>query len=194
MNKHIVKHLLLLLSITLSACSISPVNIDTLNADKSYADFKGISLNVGEPAPAFSLPNAKGEPVSLSDFNNNQPVLLLFYRGEWCAYCVDQLDNYQTLLPELEKYNIQLIAISPDDVATTKHTQRKFGQNYIFLSDSDLTITQKYGIGNNKNLPHPALFLIDIKGNLQWYYASTNHKVRPTAEQVEEIIGVLYKK
>jgi peroxiredoxin len=194
MNKSAYNCCLLLLSISLSACTISPVNTDTLNATKSYADFEGISLVINKPAPVFSLPDADGKMVSLKDFNNSKPVLLLFYRGDWCAYCVDQLDNYQALLPELKRYNIQLIAISPDSVATIKHTQRKFGQDYIFLSDIDLEVIKKYGVGNNKDLPHPALFLIGIQGDLKWYYASTDHKVRPTAEQVEEIIREFYKK
>jgi len=178
-----------------SACSISPVKPETLNTQKSYADFTGIRVNVDELAPDFSLPDAQGQLVSLRDYQNKGAVLLLFYRGEWCPYCMDQLDNYQALLPELKKYNIQLLAISPDPIASLQNTKRKFGQNYIFLSDAGLQATNKYGIGNEKSLPHPALFLIDKKGILKWYYASTDHKVRPTADQVETIIkGVFSKK
>ena len=189
---HVIFSLMLMLSIT--ACNISPVNVDTLNADKSYADFEGVNLKVGALAPDFSLPDSKGKKVSLQSFINKQSALLLFYRGEWCPYCVDQLDNYQALLPELKKYNIQLLAISPDDTSTIENTQRRFGQSYIFLSDKDLAVTRQYGIGNTKNLPHPALFLIDKKGVLRWYYASTDHKVRPTADQVEQIINQIFSK
>jgi len=188
--------LLIIMSTTFFAtgCSISPVESGTINADKSYADFKGVSAIVDEPTPDFSLPDAEGKLVSLQDFKNKSPVLLLFYRGEWCPYCMDQLDNYQALLPELEKHNIQLLAISPDRVASLQNTKRRFGQNYIFLSDADLQVTNKYGIGNKKSLPHPALFLIDKKGVLKWYYASTDHKVRPTADQVEKIIQKIFAK
>lgn len=177
-----------------AACSISPVKPETLDTQKSYADFTGINVNVGELAPEFSLPDAKEKFVSLKDYRNKGAVLLLFYRGEWCPYCMDQLDNYQALLPELEKHNIQLIAISPDPVASLKNTNRQFGQNYIFLSDADLQATNSYGIGNKKSLPHPSLFLIDKKGILKWYYASTDHKVRPTADQVESIIKKIFSK
>jgi len=177
-----------------TACSISPVKPETLDTQKSYADFTGINVNVGSLAPDFSLPNAQGQLVSLRDHQNKDAVLLLFYRGEWCPYCMDQLDNYQALLPELEKHNIQLIAISPDPVASLQNTKRRFGQNYIFLSDVNLQATNKYGIGNEKNLPHPSLFLIDKKGILKWYYASTDHKARPTADQVESIIRKVFSK
>ena len=120
--------------------------------------------------------------------------MLLFYRGDWCPYCVDQLTDYQTLLPELEKYNIQLLAISPDKLASVENTQRKFGQSYVFLSDKNLKATRQYGIGNQKNLPHPALFLIDKQGKLVWYYASKDHEARPSSAQVEAIIQKLFKK
>jgi len=56
------------------------------------------------------------------------------------------------------------------------------------MSDEDLVVTRQYDIGNEKNLPHPALFLIDRQGNLIWYYASRGFKVCPTASQVEAII------
>ena len=82
----------------------------------------------------------------------------------------------------------------PNDVSTTNNTQRRSGQRYLFLSDKSLEVPRQYGIGNAKNLPHPALFLIDKKGKLKWYYASTNHKVRPTADQVEQIIEKIFSK
>ncbi|VAW53239.1 hypothetical protein MNBD_GAMMA06-2016 [hydrothermal vent metagenome] len=175
-------------------CSISPVEPSTLDANKSYTDFKGVNAKVGEPAPVFSLPDADGKLISLQDFQNKKPVMLLFYRGEWCAYCMDQLDNYQALLPELEKHDIQLLAISPDPAAGLQNTKKRFGQSYIFLSDIDLNTTKKYGIGNAKDLPHPALFLIDKEGTLRWYYASTDFRIRPTAEQVEKIIQDVFSK
>jgi len=160
----------------LVACSISPVDEKTLSADTPYADFTGIELELNQPAPDFRLLSGSGEMVSLSDFKNSQAVLILFYRGEWCAYCMDQLDNYQALLPELEKYEVQLLAISPDEKSALQSTRRRFGQRYIFLSDADLTVAGRYNVGNDKNLPHPSLFLI------------ASHKVRPTASQVEAII------
>ena len=147
---------------------------------------------MNQPAPPFSLPSGDGKQVSLADFKGKQAVLILFYRGNWCPYCMDQLDNYQALLPELEKYKIQLIAVSTDNKSSIKNTSRQFGQKYIFLSGEDLVVTRQYGIGNEKNLPHPALFLIDRQGNLIWYYASRDFKVRPTASQVEAIIKATF--
>jgi len=188
MLQKIIGLLFLTVSLLLAGCSISPVDEKTLSADTPYADFSGIELELNQPAPGFSLLSGSGEMLSLSDFKAKQAVLILFYRGEWCAYCMDQLDDYQALLPELEKYNVQLLAISPDGQSAIQSTRRRFGQKYIFLSDEALVVAAKYNVGNDKNMPHPSLFLIDREGRLIWYYASTSHKVRPTARQVEAII------
>jgi hypothetical protein len=41
------------------------------------------ALRVGEPPPAFTLPDASGRPVSLADYRGQKPVVLVFYRGYW---------------------------------------------------------------------------------------------------------------
>lgn len=41
------------------------------------------ALRLGEPAPAFTLTDAAGRPVSLADYRSKKPVLLVFYRGYW---------------------------------------------------------------------------------------------------------------
>src|SRR5579883_2130485 len=45
------------------------------------------SLKEGEQAPDFTLPDAFGHSVTLSEFLKRGPVVLTFYRGEWCPYC-----------------------------------------------------------------------------------------------------------
>jgi len=43
----------------------------------------GAAVRVGAPAPDFTLPDAKGRPVSLAEFRGKKPVVLVFYRGYW---------------------------------------------------------------------------------------------------------------
>jgi peroxiredoxin len=180
--------LLLIFLLALTACGYSPVKEDTVSADRSYSDFTGVKAQVGQPAPDFTLNDGAGNPIALSSYQGQQAALVLFYRGDWCPYCIGQLEDYQSLLPLLQKYDIQLLAISPDDQATTQNTQRKFGQDYLFLSDKDLSVTRNYGIRSAENLPHPALFLVDKEGVLRWYYTSQDYKTRPSPEQVERVL------
>ena len=182
-----------LLTITLSACAVQPVPDNTISAEKSFSDFSGVKVSVGQSMPDFTLPDGEGHPVSLSRFRGRQPVLLLFYRGDWCPYCISQLEDFQNLLPVLDDYNIQLLAISPDNEATTKNTSRRFGQSYIFLSDIDRKLTSELGIRSNENLPHPSLFIVATDGTLLWYYAHQDHKTRPSSRQMKQLLDKLFK-
>ncbi len=70
-------------------------------------------LRIGELAPDFTLPNAKGEPVRLSERLTRGPVVLSFYRGAWCPYCNLQLRGLQQSLPAFKRLGAQLIAVTP---------------------------------------------------------------------------------
>lgn len=186
----------LCLSSFIVACSISPVvqrHIDT-----SYSDLTTNKLAEGNQPLYFSLPDSSGKQISLKQELAENNVLLLFYRGEWCPYCIDQLDGLQAVLPELQQYNVKLIAISPDDEATIQNTKRKFGQNYTFLSDKNLTASQLYGITKNEKLPHPAVYLIskqnsDKKSKIEWMYVSKDHTKRPSGKQLLEKAKAVFK-
>jgi cytochrome oxidase Cu insertion factor (SCO1/SenC/PrrC family) len=53
---------------------------------KDGADLAPTDLNrikVGQPAPDFTLEDASGRPLALSDFRDKKTVVLVFYRGYW---------------------------------------------------------------------------------------------------------------
>jgi hypothetical protein len=56
---------------------------------------------VGQLAPTFTLPDALGAPIALANLLKEQPVVIAFYRGQWCPYCDLQLRAYQEVLPQI---------------------------------------------------------------------------------------------
>src|SRR5271155_4894682 len=70
-------------------------------------------LAVGDRAPDFTLPDALGRPVSLSGLLSRGPVVVSFYRGEWCPYCNLQLRAMQAALSNFHELGASLVAISP---------------------------------------------------------------------------------
>ncbi len=70
-------------------------------------------LKVGDKAPDFTLSNAHGQYRTLSEMLKKGPVIINFYRGEWCPYCNDQLAIFQENLPQITEKGAQLVAISP---------------------------------------------------------------------------------
>jgi len=157
---------------------------------KSYSDlnasFKKLSLE--EVVPTFTLPDTDGKPVSLTDLYQNKAVAIIFYRGDWCPYCIDQLGTIAAVLPEIEAQGVQVVAITPDKQASMQNTQRRFGQSFIFLSDPKAKVLKEYGVARANNLPHPAVYLVDKGGKLVWFYSSTDYKKRPNGEQLLAVI------
>lgn len=181
----------------LSGCSIAPAQPEHLKV--SYTDLAENKLSEGSAPPDFQLPDGQGNDISLSEVLAQNHVMLIFYRGEWCPYCIDQLDSLQALLPELVKYKMRLVAISPDKSSAVLNTQRRFGQDYLFLSDSELVATGAYGLASDKELPHPAVFLLEqapspASSRIMWMYASTDHKTRPTGQQLKQKVADLFTK
>src|SRR5260370_16823201 len=71
------------------------------------------ALKVGEKAPSFTLPDALGRQVSLAGLLQQGPVVVTFYRGEWCPYCNLTLHPYPHSLPHIKDFHPILIATSP---------------------------------------------------------------------------------
>lgn len=195
--KVIIRIVGILLSLLIVACSISPVKEETLTS--SFSDVEGVMALENDHWIDFSLPDSKGKSVTLSDVLQQNHVLLMFYRGEWCPYCIDQLGSIERVLPQLANYDVKVVAVSVDPVVALENTRRQFTTDYLFLSDADLSVTKQYGIGNTQDLPHPAVFLINRQTStdepeLLWYYVSEDYKKRPTGEQLLEKVESLLKK
>ena len=182
------RYCLALFSIALLAgCDNAPVPDAALQSSSVHSDV-ALPVALGQPAPDFTAVDANGNPVQLSAFRGQQAVMLLFYRGGWCPFCVSHLDDIQALFPSLAQYNVQLLAISPDDAEASAKLAGKFEQPYVFVSDAGLAITDLYGIRRDEALPHPAVFLVDRQGNIAWYYVGEDYKQRPSSAQLEQVI------
>ena len=65
----------------------------------------------GQQAPAFTLPDAMGQPVALTNLLQAGPVVLVFYRGNWCPYCSVQLRAYNQALSQFQAHGATLVAV-----------------------------------------------------------------------------------
>ena len=94
-------------------------------------------LKVGEIAPDFSLLNAFGKNVKLSEQLKEGSVVLAFYRGAWCPFCNIELNALQSSLPYFKKYNATLIAVTPQKPDKSKEQLEKAEYTFEVLSDLD---------------------------------------------------------
>jgi peroxiredoxin len=104
------------------------------------------ALGVGDKAVDFDLPMAEGTNVRLSEMLAVGPVVVTFYRGNWCPYCDRQLQGLQQVLLDLHSAGAQLVAISPEVSEQALATQRKDHLAFPLLCDKGNAVARQYGI------------------------------------------------
>ena len=187
-----IKHcaLLAFALMLLSACDNAPAPEQAIISEGGYTDVASVKLETGKVAPDFNLQSLNGDWVQLSELRGNK-VLMIFYRGHWCPFCVGHLQDIQTMLPELEKRGYQVLAISPDDATDMQKMADRMDRPYQFLSDAGLKVSDLYGIRKDEELPHPAMILLDGQGIVEWFYIGEDYQTRPSADQLKQILDRL---
>src|SRR5207253_1224408 len=103
-------------------------------------------LREGTLAPDFTLPDVHGRAVTLSALLGQGPVVLTFYRGEWCPYCNLQLRAYETILPQIRELGVSLVAVSPQTPDQSLTTTEQKGLTFPVLSDAGNEFARRYGL------------------------------------------------
>ena len=80
----------------------------------SALDIVEKALKVGDKAPEFELLAHDGEPRKLTDYLQDGPLVLTFYRGIWCPYCNLQLAAYNERIEEIKAAGANLVAVTPE--------------------------------------------------------------------------------
>lgn len=188
--------------------------------EKSLADFKTSfdpksTIQVGDALPPFTLPNAVGQEVSSADLLAKGPLLITFYRGEWCPFCNIALHHLQSNLPQFEAKGVTLVAISPELPNTSLTTTEKHALKFPVLSDVGNKFARQLGIvwkqpdslrsvfakfGNDLSkrngddsleVPVPATFLVDQKGVVRNAFVDPDYMKRLEPETALEWIDKL---
>ena len=103
-------------------------------------------LDVGDAAPDFTLPDHRGRPVTLSDRLQHGPVVLSFYRGDWCPVCNLELQALQANLAEIERRGASLLAVSPQPADTSGAFADRLELAFDVLSDVDQDVARAYAL------------------------------------------------
>ncbi|HXM64103.1 MAG TPA: peroxiredoxin [Terriglobales bacterium] len=127
---------------------------------------------VGNPAPAFSLPNQEGAQVSLDQFKGKW-VVLYFYPKDFTSGCTIEAHNFQRDLDKYTPLNAVILGVSVDNVDSHKSFCTKEGLNFKLLADSNHAVVEKYGSimeYNGMTLAARNTFLIDPTGVIRKVY------------------------
>lgn len=125
--------------------------LETFTRDQAAWRAKGRpseAIAVGDVLSDFTLPDATGLDVSLSELIADGPAVLVFYRGGWCPYCNIALHQYQSeLITQLPRYGATLAAVSPQKPDESLSTVEKHDLQFAVLSDAGARVARQLGIG-----------------------------------------------
>ena len=108
-------------------------------------------LKTGTKAPDFTLPDQKGNMVSLSDFAGKK-VLIYFYPKDNTPGCTRQAQAYAEEFENFARKGVVIIGISKDGVASHAKFAEKYNLPFILLSDTDIEVIKAYDVWKEKKL------------------------------------------
>lgn len=129
-------------------------------------------LAPGDTAPAFTLPDADGNKVSLKDFKGRK-VVVYFYPAAATPGCTVQANDFEGSLQELEDAGYAVIGISPDKPEKLAKFRDAEGLTFPLLSDPEKKVLEKYAAFGEKMMYGKTVtgvirstFVVDEKGKL----------------------------
>lgn len=196
--------------------------IDTLTKgieDLKIRKIENDALKVGDKMPSFILPDANGKEISSDELLDNGTLIISFYRGGWCPYCNLELRALQDLLPEFEKYNANLVAISPEKPDNSLSTQEKNELKFPVLSDINNLVAKSMGLvfevpkevvdlskkefsldlteineTAGHELPIPASYVVDTNGIIQFAFVNPDYTKRAEPIDILNTIKITQNK
>ncbi|WP_071518002.1 peroxiredoxin-like family protein [Geitlerinema sp. PCC 9228] len=166
------------------------------------------SLQEGDTVPNFTLPNATGNTVQLQTLLQNGPVVLSFYRGQWCPYCNLELRALQNTLPDIQKFGASLATISPQTPDNSLSTKEKYNLDFEVLSDVGNQVARKFGLvfqvpeylcpvydrlgidlaahngDESFELPMPATYVVNTNGKIALAFVEADYTKRLEPDQI----------
>ena len=150
-------------------------------------------LEVGDKAPSFSLSDADGNTVELSDFKGRK-VIVYFYPAASTPGCTKQACDFRDSLAQLNDGGLDVIGISPDKPAKLAKFRDAEGLTFPLLSDPDREVLAAWGTFGEKTMYGKTVqgvirstFVVDENGKIE--VAQYNVKAAHTATKIQRILA-----
>jgi peroxiredoxin len=165
-------------------------------------------LPIGANAPPFALPDFSGRTVRSTDLLALGPLIVNFFRGRWCPYCVTELEAWRDLYPALRERGALVVGISPQTQRQSDFTASQHAIPFPLLTDAGCAVADQYGLvwtapdylrryyrgillnipfvngDESWRLPLPATYVISPDGKVLYAEAHADFRVRPEPEDV----------
>jgi peroxiredoxin Q/BCP len=148
-------------------------------------------LAAGDKAPAFTLPDQDGKPVSLEDFAGTQMVIY-FYPRDDTPGCTKEACQFNDNLQAFSRAKVAVVGVSGDSAEKHQAFRSKYGLEFPLLTDADHSVGEAFGAWGEKTLYGKksigvirSTFLIAADGTIQrpWYHVKADgHAAKVLAE------------
>lgn len=166
------------------------------------------ALAAGAKAPAFELRDHSGTPVSSADLLHKGQLVICFFRGRWCPFCVGQLEAMNLVLPQIERAGASLVAISPQTMQQSFFMVDQHKLRFLLLSDAGSQVARQFGLvyrvpdeqqaiyrrafvnlpfangDDSWELPIPATYILDRDGTILYASADEDYTRRPEPREI----------
>ena len=103
-------------------------------------------LQAGSQAPEFELTDSNGKRVRSADLLAHGPLVVVFFRGRWCPYCVATVEAWQRSFPALEKRHASLVAVSPQTIKQNNLMADQHRLAFPLLTDVANQVARQFGV------------------------------------------------
>lgn len=165
------------------------------------------ALEVGKKLPSFELGKPDGAIFRSAELEGS-PAVLVFYRGNWCPFCVAQVREIASRYPDFEKLDAALVFISPQPASRSQALAARFGQAMHFLVDESNQLAEQLGIAIRNGVPvglpgtnaadtvMPTVIAINGRGTIVYADQTDNYRIRPEPDVFLSILrraGALFQ-
>ncbi len=191
------------ITLVILSTSIKVMAQNTRSAEDAHG------LSVGVKAPDFQAIDADSVTFILAEAIKKGPVVLIFYRGQWCPICNRHLAAVQDSLKLITDRGASVVAVSPQKPAYLEKMADKTGATFRLLYDEGFAISDAYDVtftpeswqliryntglnadlkesqsDDSQRLPIPATYLINRDGMIVWRHFDPNYKNRSTVKDI----------
>jgi len=150
-------------------------------------------LQVGQPAPAFTLPDSSMEMMSLSSYRGKKNVVLYFYPKDGTPGGTIQAIDFSDRENEFDKLETVVFGVSRDDVLSHAAFRDEHGLTVQLLADPDAEVCRKYQVlaervvnGHSRDILERSTFIIDKKGTIRYILREISPR-----NHVDEVLRVV---
>jgi peroxiredoxin len=173
----------------------------------------GRALRSGDTAPDFELADQNGTPLRAADLLRKGMLVMCFFRGRWCPFCVGQLEAMNAIFPQIQALGALLVGISPQTAHQSYLMADQHHLRFPLLSDTENKVARQFGLvyrvpeyqqeiyqrafvnlpfangDSSWELPIPAVYVLDRDSTILHASVNPDYTERPEPAEILRVVS-----